>query len=394
MLTVSVSQLNNYIRRVLDANSYLSDIIVCGELSNFKLHSSGHIYASLKDEGALIKMVMFRGAAQGLKFRPENGMRVLVRGRISVYERDGVYQLYAESIEPDGVGSLYAAFEALKKKLEAEGLFDMRFKKVLPHFPEHIGIVTAKTGAAVRDMIEVSRRRYPMAEIRLVPVSVQGIGAAEEIAAAIGFLNRHDLCDVMIIGRGGGSMEDLWAFNEEVVARAIFASKIPVVSAVGHETDYTISDFVSDLRAPTPSAAAELVCPSAAEFSKYFVNRRSRLMEGLVHFMELKRQRLMRLQESYAFTRFSHTISEKRQYTDSFIKDAENAFFRMTQSKRHLLEQRIAKLEALSPLKTLSRGYSVALTKDGKLISQTKDAVSGTEFSLRLTDGEADCRFI
>ena len=391
MLTVSVSQLNHYIKRVFDANSYLSDIIVCGELSNFKFHSSGHIYASLKDEGGLIKMVMFRGNAQYLKFRPENGMRVLVRGRISVYERDGAYQLYAESIEPDGVGSLYAAFEALKNKLSEEGLFDERWKKPLPRFPERIGIVTAKTGAAVRDMIQVSGRRYPLAEIKLAPVAVQGIGAAPEIAEAIRFLNRHKLCDVMIVGRGGGSIEDLWAFNEEVVARAIFESEIPVVSAVGHETDFTIADFVADLRAPTPSAAAELVCPSTQELFGYFAGQDSRLQSALQHFIEVKKQRLERLRSAYAFTRFSDTLSEHKQYIDGLMKDAEQAFSRMVDTKRHLLESNMAKLDALSPLKTLSRGYSIALKKDGSLISHAADAVPGTEFSLKLSDGEADC---
>ena len=391
MLTVSVSQLNHYIKRVFDANSYLSDIIVCGELSNFKLHSSGHIYASLKDEGGLIKMVMFRGNAQYLKFRPENGMRVLVRGRISVYERDGAYQLYAESIEPDGVGSLYAAFEALKKKLSEEGLFDEAWKKPLPSFPERIGIVTAKTGAAVRDMIQVSGRRYPLAEIELVPVAVQGIGAAPAIAEAIRFLNRHKLCDVMIVGRGGGSIEDLWAFNEEVVARAIFESEIPVVSAVGHETDFTIADFVADLRAPTPSAAAELVCPSMQELSSYFTGQKDRLQNALLHFIEVKKQRLERLTSAYAFTCFSDTLSDHKQYIDGLMKNAEQAFMRIADTKRHLLESKMAKLDALSPLKTLSRGYSIALTKEGKLISHAADAVPGTEFTLKLSDGEADC---
>lgn len=393
VLTVSVSQLNHYIKRVFDANTYLADIVVSGELSNFKIHSSGHIYSSLKDEGGLIKMVMFRSAAQRLRFRPENGMRVLVRGRISVYERDGIYQLYAESMEPDGVGSLYAAFEALKKKLSEEGLFDDKYKKPLPRFPERIGIVTAQTGAAVRDMIEVSGRRYPLAEIELVPVAVQGMGAAAEIAEAIRFLNRHHLCDVMIIGRGGGSIEDLWAFNEEVVARAIFESDIPVVSAVGHETDFTIADFVADLRAPTPSAAAELVCPSAGELLDYFRGQEGRLKYALTHFIEAKKQRLDRLKNAYAFTRFSDVLSESGQYIDGLMKQAEQSFCYLTGQKRHLLERKAAKLDALSPLKTLSRGYSIALTEDGKLISHVADAVSGTAFSLKLSDGEADCVF-
>lgn len=393
ILTVSVSQLNHYIKRVLDANSYLQDIIVSGELSNFKLHSSGHIYASLKDEGALIKMVMFKGNAMQLKFRPEDGMRVLVRGRISVYERDGVYQMYAESIEPDGVGSLYVAFEALKAKLSKEGLFDDQWKKPLPPYPERIGLVTAKTGAAVRDMIHVCKRRYPMAELIVMPVSVQGIGAAPEIAQAIERLNRDRSCDVMIVGRGGGSIEDLWAFNEEVVARAIFASDIPVVSAVGHETDFTIADFVADLRAPTPSAAAEVVCPSKQELLHFFNRQKERLESALIRFIETKQQTLKRLEDSYGFTRFSDKLSENRQYIDALIKDLEQAFTSLAEQKRHMLESKTEKLDALSPLKTLSRGYSVAFAKDGTLISSVADAESGKAFSLRLKDGEADCTF-
>ncbi len=393
ILTVSVSQLNNYIKRVLDANSYLCDIQVTGELSNFKLHSSGHIYASLKDEGALIKMVMFRAAAQKLRFQPENGMRVVVRGRISVYERDGVYQLYAEEIKPDGVGALYAAFEALKEKLSKEGLFDENFKKPLPKYPKRIGLVTAKTGAAVRDMINVSKRRYPLAELFVVPVSVQGISAAPEIAAAIRMLNRHRACDVMIVGRGGGSIEDLWAFNEEIVARAIFESEIPVVSAVGHETDFTISDFVADLRAPTPSAAAEIVCPSKNELMTYFENQKSRLRAALLHFIEQKQQRLATIENAYGLTHFEDRLSENRQFVDALVKDGLIALMALLEQKRFSLQNQIAKLDALSPLKTLSRGYSAAYNKDGTLISSARDAVSGGEFSLRFHDGEKNATF-
>ena len=393
VLTVSVSQLNHYIKRVMDANSYLSDIIVTGELSNVKLHSSGHLYASLKDEGSLIKMVMFKANTFHLRFHPENGMRVLVRGRISVYERDGAYQLYAESMEPDGVGALFAAFEALKAKLSAEGLFDEQYKKPLPRFPRRIGIVTAKTGAAVQDMIHVSGRRYPLAELVLVPVAVQGVGAAEEIAAAIRFLNKNRLCDVMIVGRGGGSLEDLWAFNEEVVARAIFASDIPVVSAVGHETDFTISDFVADFRAPTPSAAAEMVCPSGQELSSVLTGMKSRLQTALFHFTEVKKQRLTRLTESYGFRHLPDALSEHKQYVDALTKSAENALCAILQQGRHVFEKNVAKLDALSPLKTLSRGYSVAYTPNGEIISSVSETASGEPFSLRLKDGEADCVF-
>ena len=393
ILTVSVSQLNNYIKRVLDANSYLSDIYVKGEISNFKLHSSGHIYASLKDEGALIKMVMFKGSVQNLKVMPENGMRVICRGRISVYERDGVYQLYCEDIVPDGVGSLYAAFEKLKAKLETEGLFDEIYKKPLPRFPQKIGIVTAKTGAAVKDMIHVSKRRFPLAELVLVPVSVQGISAAPEIAEAIKTLNRHEACDVMIVGRGGGSIEDLWAFNEEIVARAIFDSDIPVVSAVGHETDFTIADFVADLRAPTPSAAAEIVCPSASELQKSLLQRRERLSDSLIHFLEIKKNRLERLKESYAFVHFPDRLLEYKQFIDALLKRSADAVLKSVTEKRMELSGFAGKLDALSPLKTLARGYSIAQKEDGTLISSVKDAKNGESFTLKLKDGTKNATF-
>lgn len=393
ILTVSVSQLNNYIKRVLDANSYLSDIYVKGEISNFKLHSSGHIYASLKDEGALIKMVMFKGNVQNLKVMPENGMRVICRGRISVYERDGVYQLYCEDIVPDGVGSLYAAFEKLKAKLEKEGLFDEIYKKPLPRFPKRIGIVTAKTGAAVRDMINVSKRRFPLAELILVPVSVQGISAAPEIAEAIKMLNRHEACDVIICGRGGGSIEDLWAFNEEIVARAIFDSEIPVVSAVGHETDFTIADFVADLRAPTPSAAAEVVCPSGTELKNSILQTRERLSESLIHFVEIKRSRLERIKDAYAFSHFPDKLLEYKQFVDALLEKGADAVLRSANEKRMVLSAICAKLDALSPLKTLSRGYSIAKKEDGTLISSVKDAQKGEAFTLSFKDGTKNATF-
>lgn len=395
ILTVSVSQLNNYIKRVLDANGYLGDIWVKGEISNFTLHSQGHIYASLKDENSLLKLVMFRSGVERLTVRPENGMKVMVRGRISVYERGGVYQLYAEEIVPDGVGSLYAAYEKLKAQLDTEGLFDESHKKPLPPFPARIGIVTSKTGAAVRDMIHVSKRRFPIAEIVLAPVSVQGISAAPEIAEAIRFMNRHHLCDVLIVGRGGGSIEDLWAFNEEIVARAIFTSEIPVVSAVGHETDFTISDFVADLRAPTPSAAAELVCPSQTELKNYFENKRDNLKNALQYCIEQKKKKLERYTTAYGFSHFTDRFADSHQYIDTLSKNAEKALGTLIEKKIFSLQERIAKLDALSPLKTLSRGYCVAADKNtGALITSVRDTIRNQDFILRLKDGEVDCKFI
>lgn len=394
ILTVSVSQLNNYIKRVLDANGYLQDIWIKGELSNYKLHSSGHIYATLKDEGSLLKLVMFRSAAQRLTVRPENGMKVCVRGRISVYERDGIYQLYAEDMVPDGVGALYAAYEKRKAQLAEEGLFDEIYKKPLPAFPERIGVVTAKTGAALRDILNITGRRYPMAEIILAPVAVQGVSAAPEIAKAIQFLNQNDLCDVLIVGRGGGSIEDLWAFNEEVVARAIFASRIPIVSAVGHETDFTIADFVADLRAPTPSAAAELVCPSTTELKNVLKNNRITLITALEHCVGEKRKRLERFQTAYGFMHFTDRLQDAHQYVDTLSKNAQKAMMQLVEKKQAVLTNKIEKLDALSPLKTLSRGYSIATDKKGALIASAKNIQKEQEFTLRLKDGEANCKFI
>lgn len=394
ILTVSVSQLNNYIKRVLDANSYLSDIKVTGELSNFKLHSSGHIYASLKDEGSVIKLVMFRSSAQYLKFRPEDGMKVIVRGRISVYEQGGIYQIYAEKIEPDGEGSLYAAFEKLKEKLRQKGMFEDHLKKPLPRFPEKIGVVTAQGGAALQDILNITKRRYPLAEIVLFPVSVQGVSAAGEIANAIDCINKKNACDVMIVGRGGGSIEDLWAFNEEIVANAIFNSKIPIVSAVGHETDFTIADFVADLRAPTPSAAAELVCPSAQELLDFFESAESRLSVALKNNLERKKSKLEKLSGAYVFARFTDTLSSKRQRIDSLIVSANNSAEKIISENKNKLITNIAKLDALSPLKVLMRGYSIATDEDGKVISSVNDVHTDKEFSLKLSDGNTKAKFI
>lgn len=394
ILTVSVSQLNNYIKRVLDNNSYLSDIKVTGELSNFKLHSSGHIYASLKDEGGVIKLVMFRSAAQFLNFLPEDGMRVIVRGRISVYEQGGTYQIYAEKIEPDGEGSLYAAFEKLKTKLQQAGYFDESLKKPLPRYPEKIGVVTAQGGAALQDILNITKRRYPKAQIVLFPVSVQGVSASAEIANAIDYMNKHNLCDVMIVGRGGGSIEDLWAFNEEIVASAIFNSTIPIVSAVGHETDFTIADFVADLRAPTPSAAAEIVCPDSQELCSYFENTQKRLKSLLINNLETKKSKLERLTSSYAFLRFADNLYDKHQMIDDLLNDALISINNTVAEKKNSLSKHIAKLDALSPLKVLSRGYSLATDNDGNLISKISDAKPDKEFLLRLSDGTAKGKFI
>ncbi len=391
IMTVTVSQLNHYIHRVIDHNSYLKDICIKGEISNCKRHPSGHIYLTLKDEGSVLRSVMFRTATTTLRFDPEDGMKVTARGRISVYEPGGAYQLYIESMEPDGEGALYAAFEKLKRKLEEEGLFDSRFKKPLPPFPETVCVVTAASGAAIRDILNVLGRRYPLANIRVFPVAVQGEGAAQEIATAISLINEHNLGDVIITGRGGGSIEDLWAFNEEVVARAIFASSIPVISAVGHETDFTIADFVADLRAPTPSAAAELAVPSALELSQRLLAQKNELIAEMRHGLLSRQKSLDFLKNHPALRGMPDTIAEKRITVDHLQKSSSYAFSKLFDSLTHQLSACAGKLDALSPLSALSRGYAYASLDDGTPIRSTKQCTPGTAFSLRVSDGAARC---
>ena len=391
VMTVTVTQLNHYIHRVIDHNGYLKDICIKGEISNCKRHPSGHIYLTLKDEGSVLRSVMFRASAASLRFDPEDGMKVTARGRISVYEPGGVYQLYIESMEPDGEGALYAAFEKLKKKLEEEGLFDSRFKKSIPAFPETVCVVTASSGAAIRDILNVLGRRYPLAQVRVFPVAVQGDGAAKEIADAISLINAHHLGDVIIAGRGGGSIEDLWAFNEEVVARAIFDSTIPVISAVGHETDFTIADFVADLRAPTPSAAAELAVPSALELSQRLLAQKNELLAEIRHGLLARQKSLDYLKNHPALSGMPDTIAEKRITVDHLQKNSTYAFSKLFESLKHQLSANAGKLNALSPLSALSRGYSYASLSDGTPLRSVKQTAPGTAFSLRVSDGSANC---
>ena len=294
-IMATVSQLNAYMKRVVDGQAALNDIWIKGEISNFKDHFSGHLYITLKDDGGVLKAVMFKGAAARLTFKAEDGMKVLARGRIGVYEQSGTYQLYISEMTPDGLGELYVAYEQLKKKLSEEGLFDDEKKKPIPKYPEKVGVITAATGAAVRDIINVITRRYPYCEIIIYPAQVQGQGAAESVVSGIEYFNETMSCDTLIVGRGGGSIEDLWAFNEEIVARAIFASKIPVISAVGHETDFTIADFVADLRAPTPSAAAEIAVPSQLELLSKISTMSGRMQNALVNSLKNKRLRVEKL---------------------------------------------------------------------------------------------------
>ncbi len=383
----TVSQINNYVKKILDHNIILNNVWIKGEISNFKHHYSGHLYITLKDEGAVLKAVMFRNSAQSLSFEPSDGMKVLARGRISVYEAGGSYQLYIEEMIPDGVGDLYIAYEKLKKQLEEEGLFAPEHKKPIPQFPKAVGVVTASTGAAVRDIINVITRRYPMAEIILFPAQVQGTGAAESIVRAIEYFNTSGEADTLIVGRGGGSIEDLWAFNEEITARAIFASKIPIISAVGHETDFTIADFAADLRAPTPSAAAEIAVPSAIELRNRIntdCNRISRNIAGRIEGSRLLLQRFkMRTPKD--------RIDDYNLKLDGLLKTVESSLRMKLMNLKNTFGETASKLDALSPLQTLARGYSIPTDSDGNVIRSAAQMEKGMEFTLRMKDGNTNC---
>ncbi|MBQ3472268.1 MAG: exodeoxyribonuclease VII large subunit [Clostridia bacterium] len=383
----TVSQINAYVKKILDHNIILNNVWVKGEISNFKHHYSGHIYITLKDEGGLLKAVMFRSAASTLTFEPSDGMKVRARGRVSVYEAGGSYQLYIEEMIPEGVGELYIAYEQLKKQLEEEGLFDSRYKKPIPEYPKAVGVVTASTGAAVRDIINVITRRYPLSERILYPAKVQGKGAAESVVKAIEYFNATKEVDTLIVGRGGGSIEDLWAFNEEITARAIFKSEIPIISAVGHETDFTIADFVADLRAPTPSAAAEIAVPSALELKSRIMAGQSRIQNNILGRIEGGRLLLNRFKMRTPKDR----IDEYNLRVDSLVRSMENSVKMKTLALRRSFAAEAAKLDALSPLQTLSRGYSIPTKEDGTVIRSAKEMKSGDEFVLRMKDGQTDC---
>lgn len=386
-LIATVSRVNNYIKRLIDSKSVLNNLWVKGEISNFKLHSSGHIYLTLKDEGGVLRAVMFRSAASTLTFSPSDGMKVICRGRISVYEAGGSYQMYIEEMIPDGVGALYQEYERLKKQLSDEGLFDERFKKPIPRFPSRIGVVTAPTGAAVRDIINVATRRFPLAEIIIYPALVQGAGAKESIVQAIEYFNNINAADTLIVGRGGGSIEDLWAFNEECVARAIFNSDIPIISAVGHETDFTIADFVADLRAPTPSAAAEISVPSQSELKNIISVSKSRITGAQLSRIEYIKQHLKRLTPRNP----QEKINELSQYLDMKKDRLAGAFSMISTENKGNLGKLCAKLNALSPLNTLSRGYSIPLSENGDILRSKADFKPDTDFMLKLNDGDVNC---
>lgn len=382
----SVSQLNKYVKSVLDNDANLANVFVTGEISNFKAHYSGHLYMSIKDEGASIKAVMFAGNASRLRFEPENGMKVLVFGTVSLFPRDGSYQLYINDMQPDGIGSLNVAFEQLKKKLSAEGLFSEEHKKPIPKFPQRVGVVTSATGAAVQDIFNVLGRRFPVATVVLRPCKVQGDGAAEDIAAAIKEFNELNAADVLIVGRGGGSIEDLWAFNEEVVARAVFASKIPVISAVGHETDYTICDFVADLRAPTPSAAAECAVPDALELKARLIYCRQRLFSLAKNVVDSERNKLTVIENSGALRDPVVKLNDNRRELLYLNEKLMSLVVNSLQADKSKLSACAGKLDALSPLSVIARGYAIA-KKDEKIISRAEDVNVGDRVTVTVADG-------
>lgn len=390
---LTVSQITHYVKNLLTADPLLQEVWVRGEISNFARPASGHMYFTLKDEQASLRAVMFRGANRRLTFQPENGLEVLAAGHISLYERGGVYQLYVSHLEPDGIGSLHAAFERLKARLEQEGLFDPQLKQPLPKFPQRVGVVTSATGAALQDIINIARRRFPSIQLVVAPAAVQGPGAAGEIARALDLLNSYGEVDVIIVGRGGGSLEDLWAFNEEETARAIHRSQIPVVSAVGHETDFTIADFTADLRAPTPSGAAELVVPNLAELQGQLEALSLRLAQSLRSRLQAGRHRLDALLSSPQLRQPLDRIATARQLTDGLEQQSRTAVLMNFERQRHRLQAAAGRLSALSPLAVLARGYSVTRrAADGKMVRRAADVNVGEEVLVALQQGELTCR--
>lgn len=386
---ITVTDLNKYIKEKIAGDENLANVLVKGEISNFKLHYTGHMYFTLKDENSLIKCIMFKTYTPHLKFTPKDGMKVMAFGTVSVFERDGVYQLYCKAMQEDGMGSLYTAYEELKAKLEKEGYFDSSHKKKILFMPKSIGVLTSNTGAVIRDIINVSTRRNPNVYLKLLPVPVQGEGAAEKIAAGIEFMNEKKLADVIILARGGGSLEDLWPFNEEIVAKAIYNSKLPVISAVGHETDFTIADFVADLRAPTPSAAAELAVPNIADVELKLNTYQNRFRQALRKKTELMRLRYEKCMNSRVFKDPLQKVNENYMLIDRFVKNMQNSIVTKYKDKKLEAIKLYSKLDALSPLKTLARGYSIT-EKEGKIVHKVSELKQGDRLTLRFEDGKVD----
>ena len=384
---LSVGQLNDYIKTRLDGDPYLRNVAIRGELSNYKMYPSGHHYFTLKDENGAMKCVMFKSSAMRLRFRPENGMKVIAMGSVTVYVRDGVYQLYCTALVLDGIGDLYAAFEQLKARLGAQGLFDPAHKKPLPKFPGTIGIVTSSAGAAVHDMLRILRKRYPLTQVKLLPVRVQGAEAAMEIAGAIAYANRHKLADLLIVGRGGGSMEDLWCFNEEIVARAIFDSKIPVISAVGHEPDVTISDFVADLRAATPSNAAELAVPDQDVLRQTLDEMQNAMAVAMQQKLDRAGERLEQLSNRPVLRSPLASFEGKKQNLQLLKNRLIAAQSGRVAAERQRFVAQVGKLDAMSPMKVLTRGYAMVATEEGKLVRSVSDVKPKQPIAVRVSDG-------
>lgn len=389
---LTVKELNSYIKTLVDRDEFLNYVYVKGEISNFKKHYTGHLYFTLKDSESLIKCVMFKSYTQNIKFEPKDGMAVLILGTVAVYERDGVYQIYAKGMEPDGIGALHTAYEQLKEKLEARGMFSPDHKKPIPMLPKSIGVVTSKTGAVIRDIINVTTRRLPNVHIVLYPAAVQGDGAAQTIVNGINYFNKRNNVDLIIIARGGGSLEDLWPFNEEITANAIYESEIPIISAVGHETDFTIADFVADLRAPTPSAAGELAVPDYHEIIWKIQNIQRRFTLSLTKKVENMHNRYLKAAQSKVLKNPLDVLNEKRLSIDTILKNLENSIQLQVNNKKIVLVKNITALDALSPLKTLARGYTVVENDDGSLIRSTKQFAENKKIKMILEDGEVKAK--
>lgn len=391
---LTVSQLNDYVKMMLDNSPILSSVYISGEISNLKLHSaSGHLYFTLKDQLSSIKAVMFRSSVEKMRFVPENGMQVIVNGRVSAYVRDGVYQIYASSITPEGIGDIALSFEQLKEKLKAEGLFDEKYKKPIPNFPKRIGIITSPTGAAIKDIINVTSRRYSVCELILYPALVQGSTAEQTLVNGINYFSQNGDVDVIIIGRGGGSGEDLQAFNSEKLARAVFACTIPVISAVGHEQDYSICDFVADLRAPTPSAAAELAVPDKEELKAVLSAKKASITKAINDKISSEREYTERLRSSAVFSAEFPLIAEKREELKKYKNELSSSFDALIQKKRTTLSSCTVRLDGQSPLAILSRGYA-SISKDGVTVKSVRQIDVEDEIKLVFSDGNAKARII
>ncbi len=390
---ITVTEVNQYVKNKIAKDEFLNNVLVKGEISNFKNHYTGHMYFTLKDENSLIKCVMFKSYAEKLNFMPKDGMKVFVFGTVSVFERDGVYQIYAKAMEEDGLGDLYTKFQELKNRLEKEGLFEETHKVKIPMMPKIVGVLTSQTGSVIKDIINVSTRRNPNVAIRLLPVPVQGEGAAEKIADAIHYMNKNNLADVLILARGGGSLEDLWPFNEEIVAHSIYHSSIPVISAVGHETDFTIADFVADLRAPTPSAAAELAVPDVYEVKQKIIDYENRLRNSLIKKVEIMKLRYEKVMASFVFKEPTRRIEENYLRMDHLLKQMENLIKEKQEKEKTRYGKLIAKLDAYSPLKTLARGYTIT-QKDGKVIKQAKELEKEDVIDIKFQDGQKQAKIM